>query len=421
MFLLHAPPCTAAWVEHPGAIQAIYQDGVPHTDRQGAPLDHFDPEHSFLPIGLYHAVNGDLHGRTYRFQDFADAGFNTLHLWEGQHLKDVADAAKAANLQLIIHRPTDAEITGFRDHPAVLGWYLDEEPTGSYWGNANKPMAEFFADFVHRRDAIRQLDPRHPVFAIDLPLVVPPMFEWWKKWNTAGDVSAHDNYPIGPRRQTLSFELGIPQSVSMAVKLNEQRKPVWVVVQAFEIHHNLYPFNMPTARQLRAMTYAAFIYGATGVIDFALDSWVTRDGNVVGMAADPQASYGSALVATQDQLRGSRDLWNGAVALNKELHQLIPVLLSRTSKVEYHVELDGDWPPITKEPICTLLKEDPSGGLVLLVANVDDAAQHVRIRLPGRVVHPQPLFDADDAAGLKSSDDHFELIVGPFAAFAFHL
>jgi hypothetical protein len=417
------PPqlCIAQWAEHPAAIQTIYQNGVPHTDRNGVPLDHYDPARSFLPIGLYHALYGSIKGRNYPLEDYTNAGFNTLHLWEGQHLSDVADAAKTAHLQLIIHGPKDQEIVAYRDHPAVLAWYLDEEPTGSYWGN-KKPMADFFADFVHRRDDIRKLDPRHPVFALDVPWITPPGLEWWSKWNTAGDVSAHDNYPITPKHRTISFENGIPQTVSLAVKLNNQKKPVWLCAQAFEVYSAQFPCNMPTPRELRAMTFAAFIHGATGTIDFALDSLVTREADVVGIAPDPATAYQpSGFIATQDQLRASRDLWNGAAALNKEIKKLTPVLLSPTSKIEYHVLLDPSWPPVSKEPICTLLKTDPAGGLVLLIANLDDAPFRLRIVFPGRLVHPQSLFDDPAAAHLLYSQDHLELNVGPYAVFALHL
>ena len=235
---------------------------------------------------------------------------------------------------------------------------------------------------------------------------------------------AHDNYPmISPKLiRTISFENGIPQTVMLAVQLNHERKPVWLCAQAFEAYGARFPFNMPTSRELRAMTYAGFIHGATGVIDFALDSWVTRTGGVVGIAADPAAAYaGDGLVATQDQLRGSRDLWNGTVALNQEIRKLTPAILSPTCKMEYHVMLDSQWPAVSKEPICTLLKEDPAGGQVLLLANLDDAPFRVRVVFPGQTIKPQLLFEDPAASSFVVSGDHFEMSIGPYAAFAFHL
>ena len=48
--------CT--WGPVPGAVQTIYQGGVPHTDRHGAPLTDYDPARSFLPTVLYMALAG---------------------------------------------------------------------------------------------------------------------------------------------------------------------------------------------------------------------------------------------------------------------------------------------------------------------------------------------------------------------------
>jgi hypothetical protein len=424
LFLLVPPTAWAGYVEHPAAIQTIYQDGVPQTDRHGVRLDHYDADKSFLPIGLYHAVHGDLHGRKYQFADYVKAGFNSAHLWEGQHLKDVADAAKDAGIQLIIHWPTDDEVKTYRDHPAVLGWYLDEEPIGQHWHVEGKPMEKFYEEFLHRRDAIHKLDATHPVFALDTAWIIPPATEWWTKWNSAGDVSAHDNYPLTPQRQnTISHAQGLPESIALAVKINDQKKPVWACLQAFEHYDNRFPFSMPTVGQFRAMTYAAFIHGATGVIDFALDSYVTRGGACVGIAPDPQISYGPAVWgATREQVRASRELWAAATALNAELRRLTPALLSPTAKVEYHVALDSAWPAITKEPIRTLLKTEPSGKLVLLVVNVDAAPQQVRVRFPGRgAVQPRDLLD--DAAGtsLRFNGDAIEFTAGPWATIALEL
>ena len=406
-------PAPAAWVEHPKAVQTVYQDGVPHTDRHGVRLGRFDPERSFFPIGLYHALHGEVKGRRYDFKDYAAAGFNTCHLWEGQELVDVADAAKAAGIQLIIHHPHDAEVAAHREHPAVLGWYLDEEPTGAHWGRPEKSMDEFFAAYLARRDAIRRIDPRHPVFVLDVPWITAPATEWWTKWNTAGDVACHDNYPVSQARQTLSFDQGIPESVSLAVKVNQGRKPVWLVTQAFEAHDARFPFNMPSSRQLRCMTYTAIVHGATGVVQFALDSWVTRSGGVVGMSPDPQPSYGEHLIATADQLRMSRELWSAAVALNKELHDLRPALLSPTAKVGYRVSLDDTWPAVSPGPIRTLLKQDPRGGFVLIAVNVDAATQRVRVRFPGTRPRAEQMFDAPGAGRLQVDGDAVEFQAGP--------
>ena len=397
------------WAEHAAAIQVVYQAGVPHTDRTGGRLDAYDADKSFFPIALYHALHGEHRGRRYDLADFRKAGFNAVVPWERQELKTLAPLAAAAGVQLILHWPSDADVASFRDHPAVLAWYLDEEPTGAYW---DKDMAGKFAAFQKRRDAIRAIDPRRAVFALDVPWITPPATEWWVKWATAGDVSAHDNYPINQHRRSLSFDQGIPESVALAVKSNGQKKPVWLCVQAFEQQDARFQFSMPSPRQLRCMAYTGIAHGATGLMYFALDSWVTRNGGVVGMAPDPIADYEQDLVATNDQLRASRELWSAAAAINHEINELRPALLSPTATTPYQVFLDPSWPPVTPEPIRTLLKTHPTGGQVLIIVNVDAAPQRVRIVVPV-MKSAQQMFEAAGAGRFKVDGEVIELMATP--------
>lgn len=401
----------ADWVVHPGAIQTVYSSGVPHTDRTGRRRDAFDRERSFFPLALYHALRGEHHGRRYDLADYRKAGFNAVHFWERQTLKDLAPAAAAAGVQLIVHWPSDADVAAYRDHPAILAWYLDEEPTGAHW---EKDMAGHFGRFVKRREEIRALDKNHPVFALDVPWITPPATKWWVKWNTAGDVAAHDNYPINQHRQSLSFDQGIPESVALAVKSNDEKKPVWLCLQAFEQNDPRFQFSMPSSRQLRCMAYTSIAHGATGLMYFALDSWVTRNGGVVGMAPDPAADYEQDLVATAGQLRLSRELWAAATAINREIETLRPALLSPTAKAKYQVFLDPVWRPLTPEPIRTLLKTHPDGGYVLIVVNVDAAPQRVRIVLPEMKSSPTQLFEAATAGGFKTDNSAIEFLAGPY-------
>jgi hypothetical protein len=364
-------------------------------------------------------VHGEHRGRRYDLADYRNAGFNAVHLWEGQKLSDIAPAAAppivgvaGAGIQLIVHSPRQADVLAYRGHPAILAWYLDEEPTGAHW---DKDMAGHFQAFVKRREEIRAADAKHPVFALDVPWITPPATEWWVKWNTAGDVAAHDNYPINQHRQSLSFDQGIPESVSLAVKSNDQKKPVWVCLQAFEQHDQRFQFSMPSPRQLRCMAYASIAHGATGLMYFALDSWVTRNGGVVGMSPNPPADYRQDLVATNDQIRASRALWEAATELNVEIESLRPALLSSTAKFPYQVFLDPAWPPVTPEPIRTLLKTHPKGGYVLIVVNVDAAPQRVRIVFPGGEHEAAQMFEVVPTAGrFKPDKDAIEFLAGPY-------
>ena len=162
-------------------------------------------------------------------------------------------------------------------------------------------MQAAFDRFLARKAAIAKVDPTHPVFALDtrwytcpgdncpptgepllpgqLPSPTPAvdcMGEWWAKWNSAGDVSCHDNYgfpsgqPFYPAVTTLGAPTAwgaIPQTVALAAAINNESKPVWITIQAHET--NLFsPLvgHMPSPREIRLQVYAGLIHGATGII-----------------------------------------------------------------------------------------------------------------------------------------------------------
>lgn len=246
MALLCVPlVASAAWKAHPAALQKIYQDRVPHTDRTGKPIEQFDAERSFFPLVLYHALQGEQQGIRYELKDDAAAGFNACMPYEGQDPRALAEAAERARVQLILHRPADDVVKALSGNPAVLAWYLDEEPSGNFQG---KDSEAHLVAFVRRREQIRAIDPNHPVFPLDIPALVGPAGELWAKWNSAGDVSSHDNYPINQHHPSLSFDYGIPETVTKAVKAVHEGKPVWVCLQAFEGLSPTWQFSMPSTR-----------------------------------------------------------------------------------------------------------------------------------------------------------------------------
>jgi hypothetical protein len=358
----------------PSGVQSIYLGGVPHTDAQGSPRSRYDAA-SFFPRCIYHAVPGS-------FMAIKAAGFNCVHTWEGVGVAEVIEDLRSAGLQLIRHSPTDDEVRRFGADPRILGWYLDEEPTGHTFADMLRTgnprlMAERYQAFVSRKTAIKAVDPRHPVFPLDASGIPPGQSAWWDRWNSSGDITAHDNYPLRPRTTNLE---ALARSVLRAVRLNRERKPVWITLQAFGGSAGLAPrWRMPTPQELRGMAFIAIIHGATGIILFAYDSRVTRAGDVIGFSPETPASYGSGTVATDAEAQRSRMLWTGAAALNAELERLTPRLLSPTARLPYDVYSSGE--SRISSPIRTMLKE--TGGVyTLLAANLEGGRMGARYRFP---------------------------------------
>ena len=96
---------------------------------------------------------------------------------------------------------------------------------------------------------------------------------------------------------------GIDKSVGLAASINNESKAVWLTVTGMcqpTIHGRAQctcmtigcaawesiggPWLMPSPREMRGQVYAGIVHGATGIIYFAMDSGVTRDGQVMGIA-----------------------------------------------------------------------------------------------------------------------------------------
>jgi hypothetical protein len=401
------PPSTPEMLE-PSGVQSLYQSGVPHTDSGGTIRFRYDAA-SFFPRCIYHAVPGSLatiHG----------GGFNCVHTWEGVGIADVIGELRATGLQLIRHGPSDDEVRRFLADPRILGWYLDEEATShAYFDMARTGarglMAQRYQAFVARRAAIKALDPRHPVFPLDASYVPPGLGEWWDRWNSAGDVTAHDNYALEGDRPDF---VDLARSVLRAARLNGERKPVWITLQAFGGLPGLGPeMHMPTAAELRGMALTAIVHGATGLILFAWDSRVTREGHILGIAPETAESYGAGDSAGAAEVAGSRGLWAGATALNAELQRLTPRLLSPTARLPYEVWVSGT--SRVASPIRTMLKES-GGAYTLLAVNLERPRLGARYQFPSEIAAVRRIEPDGQATAINADGRGFRDELGGLAA-----
>ena len=154
----------------------------------------------------------------------------------GVHGADPKEATKRRAL-------LEAEIKAFRDHPALLAWYIADEPTGS------KVPPERLAE---SRALINKLDPYHPVTVV---FMNPGAAQ---RYADSMDIVMTDIYPIphGP-------PAGTGDAVQLLVNEFSLEKPIWFVPQAFG--GGEWWRREPTAQEERVMTYLPVIRGATGI------------------------------------------------------------------------------------------------------------------------------------------------------------
>jgi len=424
--------CFAEWREEPSAVQKIYMDHVPHTDKMGRYMKSYNEGKSFFPIVLYHGPFAEkFFGSESGCEIVKNGNFNGIHArykliekTEGG-LRKLLNEMETNNIQVILQDiPLDL-VKAHKNNQNILAWYLLEEPISKLGKNDEGR----YADYIAKYEALKKIDPERAAFLLDSSWITPPATGWWKKWNTTGDITSHDNYHLLFNKfinnelhnsETLNYPLGLAVTVSLAASINNYSKPMWFCVQAFSNICPKWPCRMPTPTKLRGMVFTSIIHGATGVIYFGFDSAILRDGNCVGIAPHPSASYAvnrfKPLTVSNDSLIESEALWKSVVRLNAQLEKLKPAILSPTSSLPYFVYRDDSWSSYTKNPIRTLLKKDPRGGYVMLICNLDNCYQKLKIKIPD--LKFRPFIDDESSGLLKSEGDTFELMLDPFGGAA---
>jgi hypothetical protein len=172
------------------------------------------------------------------------------------------------------------EVEMLRDHPALLAWYLCDEPDGQ-----GIPPARL----VEAYNFIKDLDPYHPITMV---FCIPDRAA---EYVDAMDIMMADPYPIpnGPVTTVSDWADQLNQVVNFGM-------PLWIVPQAFG-GGELWA-REPSAREERAMTYLALVHGATGIQYFIR-----------------RPSIGNPI---------SPSLWSECRRLALEAQELTPVLLS---------------------------------------------------------------------------------------------
>lgn len=135
-----------------------------------------------------------------------------------------------------------SEVIAFRDHPALLSWYINDEPDGQ-----GRPPS-----LIERAyQAVKELDPYHPVSVV---LMLPSKFYLFRN---SMDIAMTDPYPIpGPVAM-------VEEYLSQMNRDFPFEKSIWLVPQAFGGQEMW--TREPTANEIRLMTYLGLINGVKGI------------------------------------------------------------------------------------------------------------------------------------------------------------
>lgn len=214
----------------------------------------------FFPLGMYHVGEADLPA-------VAALGINTVQGWGGNlaRARRFLDTAQANDLKVLLEmggmvgqkvdrEAIEAHVQAFKDHPALLAWYVRDEPSP-----AQQPL-------VREASALfRRLDAAHPTY-----LVSCRPAEFAAEAHLA-DIFAVDPYPL-PRGAIAT----VAKWADEACKAARGELPVWLIPQAHDnTSYDRKPpergANPPTAAQERCMVYQCLIHGAKGIVWYTWD------------------------------------------------------------------------------------------------------------------------------------------------------
>ena len=256
-------------------------------------------------------------------------------------------------------------VEAFRDHPALLGWYLNDE----------LPLT--MRDRLRaRQQLVAQLDPNHPTWAV---LYQVDDLEGYL--NTA-DVLGTDPYPVPDRPVTLAAEWTRKSQAA-----SDGCRPLWMVPQAFDwssYRKDPAKGRPPTLDEELVMTYLCLIHGAHGLIYY---------------------NYADLL---RDRASGFDQRWADMLKVGQEVKQLEPALLSTTPPRKMEVQVEG--------AVHYLVRSDESGRAYVLLANPAAKPAVVRVAAPKRAALRLLERGEQRSFERKSAADDCELTVAPMAA-----
>lgn len=251
-------------------------------------------------------------------------------------------------------------VEALREHSALLVWEGPDEALWNIFYPHNQPDAprkarEAAAGFLRGYNALKQLDPDHPLWFNHAPRnTIAALAEF----NRACDISGCDIYPVPPYR-TGHSDLA-DRSLSSVGAYTERMKQagggnaIWMVLQGFgwwdlrtpgdkQKHLDKKPEGRrPTLAESRFMAYDAVVHGATAIL-----------------------YWGTAYVEKDSQF------WAELKTLTRELAVLRPLLEEPTLSCKPWVEIleDGS----SRDRGLAVMAKRHEGALYLIIVNEDEA------------------------------------------------
>ena len=243
----------------------------------------------------------------------------------------------------------------FKNHPALLGWYLNDE----------RPIGQTYRMEAHY-DWICELDPNHPAWSV----FVYPEYYNFRRMVDLSDTFGTDPYPVP--KHSLSMVSDWHHIVDSA--FNGSR-PNWGVVQI----HTLADERSMTFEEINAMTWQAITQNCKGLVYYAFH-WIHPDGRKL------LKPWGLDTIELDPDFDTQ---WGWLCSVASEVAKWEEVILSEEAAPQITVKGEG------VSYICKAL----NGKRYLFIVNSDYSEQEILIESDYKLVAKKPEFAVSKTGG----------------------
>lgn len=271
------------------------------------------------------------------------------------------------------------EAQTMREHRNMLGYYNVDEPN---LVNPDERIA--VADWYWH--TVRAVDSYNPVYLLYARQI--PRGDYWTKW---GDVLGFDVYPCPFTGDAFYSEPGL-YSAYFANELRRRCRQDHKAMMFVPLANMLDPARSPVGlskAQMLCQAYSAIIYGARGLLYFAM-------ANVVGT-----------------------DAWDALRTINAQIKELAPALLNGDVEQQIAYTPDDFKPAERKFPaVNAAVYQYPDGDYLVLAVNIIPYAVETSFDMPG-LKNATRLFEGGGKMTVKSGT--FAEKIEPYGVRAYRL
>ena len=275
-----------------------------------------------IPIMAFHGVQKEFTSEEH-FRKMKAAGITiSFSIYEtNAELAKALDCAQLAGVKLVIYsydlvNKTKETVLLFRNHPALFGYYINDEPS-----------TDVFGILKSRIDEIKKYDSLHPTYVNLFPnyaennqFRAASYVDYLSKYlnSVPIDFISFDHYPLMNNKVHPGWYGNLELIRNMAIL---SKKKFWAFANATVFG----PYKQPTVSGLKLQMYSNLLYGAQGLQYFTY--WTLNDENW------KKNKFGHAIVDSEGNPTVTYDI---VKKTNEDIQKYANVFLNSTVQSVFH-------------------------------------------------------------------------------------